>query len=361
MIRSLKNSIWRALYGDGDNPVLGEKPFGGPDESNLTFVVVVRKGFNINIPNANSAIRLGYCMGFAQLGIRYRIISVHEIEKEIENIPNPVIFLSVYDYTDLRRSFIKKLRNYTHIVWGSPNYGLLKKVYGKFNYSYTEDLGRDIFGRVSYSHPAFVWAPVPPSALCNYTDWQKHGCRIESIPLACDTTRYFPTGQIPFEQMNDIVFVGGYWEKKAIQFDKYLKPFENRLTIYGYSQWPYSGYRGLLPEEKEKELYCNAKAAPALSEPHAEYTGDIVERVFKIMGCRGLAVPDVNRYYAELFTSDELFVPASPKEYHEFINEALHNKEMNYNCRERGFNAVMKKHTYTERAKQILNLLNISY
>jgi hypothetical protein len=359
MIRYLKNRVWRALYGDGDKPILGDKPFGGPQESKLTFVMVVRQGFNINIPNANSTIRLGYCRGFAQLGVKYRLISVHEIEKEIEKISSPVIFLSAYDYLDLKRSFVKKLRNYTHIVWGSPNYGLLSKVYGKLNYNYADDLGKSIFRKVCYSHPAFIWAPVPPSALCNYTVWQKYGCRIESVPLACDTTRYFPTVQIPFEQMADLVFVGGYWEKKAIQFDKYLKPFENKLAVYGYSKWPYTGYRGLLDKEKEKELYCNAKASPALSEPHAEYTGDIVERVFKIMGSGGLAVPDVNRYYAELFSKDELFVPDSPKEYYEFINEVLCNKEMNMKYRGNGYSAVTKKHTYTERAKHILNLLNI--
>jgi len=64
--------------------------------------------------------------------------------------------------------------------------------------------------------------------------------------------------------------VGGYRAYKNIQYDKYLKPYEDVLTVYGYNRWPYKGYGGLLPEDDEKVLYQNARVCPSLSEPHAE-------------------------------------------------------------------------------------------
>lgn len=347
------------LLGNENKPVLGDKPFGGPLSSIYTFVVIVRQGYNVNIPNANSAIRLGFCRGFEQLGIKYRIISVYEIEKEIGNIDNPIIFLSAFDYLDMSKSSRKKLRNYKHFVWISPDYKYMKQVYARFNYPYSNALGEKIFRLVSYSEPSFIWAPAPPSALEHYSDWRKCGCRIESIPLACDTGRYFPSEETDFKLMNDIVFVGGYWPKKAIQFDKYLRPLENKLHVYGYSSWPYSGYKGGLKVDQERILYSTSKISPALSEPHAEFTGDIVERGFKIMGSRGLAVPDVNKYYNELFSKDELFIPASIAEYYDFINEAIEDEALNRKYRLNGYNAVINRHTYRNRAEQILNIMNI--
>lgn len=341
--------------------MLGNNITGGPIGSKYTFLAVARSGFNINIPNANSSIRLGFCRGFEKIGIRYKIISVYNIEEEIENADNPILFLSVYDYLDMKRHVRRKLRNYYHFVWGSPDYDFMKMVYDKMNFQYTDMVEKNIYRIVGDSNPSFIWAPVPPSGLEFYSEWIKHRNRIVSIPLACDTERYFPDGKIDFENMKDMVFVGGYWAKKAIQFDKYLKPMEDKLDVYGYSEWPYKGYKGELPEEEERILYASYKISPALSEPHAEFIGDIVERPYKIMGCGGLALPDVNRFYSELFSPDELFVPKNIKEYYEFVEQALNDKDFNMNFRKKGYEAVIKKHTYKNRAEQILRLLNIEW
>lgn len=360
MIRRGIRKIKRIFTHDNIKPVLGDKPFGGPEESEYTFVMIVNKGYNVNIPNANSSIRLGFCRGFEQIGIKYRIVSVYDLEKQIESFTSPIIFLSCYDYRDLSRSMRKKLRNYKHFVWGAPNTGVLQNIYKKLNYDYAEDFGKNIFSTVSSSEPDFIWAPVPKSALENYSQWRDYGCRLESIPLACDTEKYFPSAEKKkFPDMDDAVFVGGYWPKKAIQFDLYLRPIENILKVYGYSKWPYKGFCGLLVENRERELYFSAKVSPALSEPHAEFTGDIVERVYKIMGSGGLAVPDVNRFYAELFTKEELFIPATTSEYYDFIYTVLKDEELNRKYRTNGYKAVIEKHTYKIRALQIAGFLGI--
>jgi len=133
------------------------------------------------------------------------------------------------------------------------------------------------------------------------------------------------------------------------------------LQVYGYSKWPYNGYQGLLPEEEERLLYQNARVSPAISEPHAELMGDIVERVFKIIGSRGLAVTDVVPFYRDLFEPDELLVPSTVKEYHDFVRQALKDRDFNARYRQKGYEAVLARHTYAHRARSILSKLDIKW
>jgi hypothetical protein len=153
--------------------------------------------------------------------------------------------------------------------------------------------------------------------------------------------------------------VGGYRAYKNVQYNKYLKPYEEILAVYGYDRWPYKGYGGLMPEGDERVLYQNARVCPALSEPHAEVMGDIVERAFKVMGSGGLAVTDVTPFYRELFSPDELMVPESIDEYHALVRLALSDDDFSRRYRENGFRAILERHTYAHRARQILNLLRL--
>ncbi len=146
-----------------------------------------------------------------------------------------------------------------------------------------------------------------------------------------------------------------------LQFDIYLRPFEEKLKVYGYTKWPYDGYSGLLPMGDESVLYQNAKVSPAISEPHAQQTGDIVERVFKVMGSGGLAITDVNSHYASLFEQEELLVPKTVDEYKFFVEKALNDADFNQRYRSRGMQVIKKKHTYKHRAELILEQLNLDF
>jgi hypothetical protein len=156
-----------------------------------------------------------------------------------------------------------------------------------------------------------------------------------------------------------VAFVGGYRPYKNLQYDRYLKPYEAKLRVYGYNSWPYSGYRGLLPNNEERLLYQNAGVSPALSEPHAELVGDICERVYKIMGSGGLAITDVTPSYREVFDRDELLVPDSVADYHELVRRALDDDDFNLQFRRRGLKAIEERHTYAHRARQIVGLLGL--
>lgn len=357
--KRVKRFIERVFNPASQRPVLGSKPYGGPSHSLYTFVVVTRQGFNINVPNANSTIRLGFCHGFAGIGIRYQLVSVFDIEQALPRLKRPIVFLSVYDYLDLSKSARKILRNYTVCVWVHADCKAMKEAYKPYGIT-PKRIPPIVYKRVLESEPNFIFAMAPPSSLEFYSDWHNLGVHLEAIPYACDISCYFT--DFDNTKYNDIkmAFVGGYWDRKALQFNKYLKPYEDVLTVFGYNPWPYTGYKGLLPIGEERVLYQNACVCPAISEPHAETIGDMVERPFKIMGSGGLVVTDVIPSYRELFKEDELLIPRDLKEYHDMVHQALVDKDFNQRYREKGYKAIQERHTYAHRAEKILSILGLS-
>lgn len=359
MLSSLKKLAKRVLKPASLRPILGNQPYGGPEDSPITLVMVCGPGFNIQVPNASATIRLGFCKGFAQIGVRYHLVSVFELARVLPQMRKPFVFLSGYDYEDLDHAARKLLRETPHFIWMNPWFARLEEVYAQHKLP-DPRMPEYINRRILDSGAAFLWAPVPPSCLTFYEEWGKRGQRLEAIPLACDTTRYYPEPDNQHYKGVKVAFVGGYRAYKNLQYDKYLKPYEDDLVVYGYDRWPYKRYGGLLPEGDEHTLYQNALICPALSEPHAEVMGDIVERAFKVMGSGGLAIPDVIPFYRELFAEDELLVPHSVSEYHEMVHQALNDPAFNRRYRERGHQVVVQRHTYAHRAQQILKALGLS-
>lgn len=358
MLTNLKKLAKRILKSKAHKSVLGNHPYGGPEDSPITAVMVAREGFGINACNANSTIRLGFCRGFAQIGVAYQLVDVFNVTRILPQLRRPLVFLSCYDYEDLDAAARKVLRDYPHFIWVCPWFEDMESVYAKHGLP-NPRTSEQVTRRILDSGPDFVWAPVPPSCLTFYEEWQKRGQRLESIPLACDTARYYPEpGDQRYSDVR-MAFVGGYRAYKNIQYEQYLRPYEDILTVFGYNRWPYKGYGGLLSEGDERVLYQNAQVCPALSEPHAELMGDIVERAFKVMGTGGLAVTDVIPFYRELFTSDELLVPSSVDEFHDLVRQALADEDLNQHYRHTGHSAVMARHTYAHRARTILDYLGI--
>jgi spore maturation protein CgeB len=170
--------------------------------------------------------------------------------------------------------------------------------------------------------------------------------------------------QAPFcPEFDDVqlTFVGGYWPYKARQFDRYLKPYADRLTVFGYSSWPYGNYGGQLPELKEPSLYLQARLSPTINEPHVEVMGvDLNERVFKVLGSGGMTITDVTPAYREWFSQDELLIPESISDYHDMVRMALDDEDFNRQYRLAGHRAIRERHTYAHRARTVLELLGLA-
>lgn len=331
---------------------MGSETVVGPESCPVTVLIVIRDP--VNVPRAGTTIRFGYLRAFGKLGIRAKLVRSFDLAREIGNSQNPLIFLSLFDYLDFDAGLRKVIRRLPHGIWISPNASVYRKAYDQLNFQIppNDPIAEKLAGE---SDATFYWAPAPQSFIESaYSDWQKFG-PVVSLPLACDDTCYFP-GPVAFGEAPDIVFCGGYWIQKSFQFETYLRPYEDRLAVFGRDPWPYKGYGGPISFERERELYAAAKVCPALSEPHVTLTGDIVERAFKVMGCGGLALPDVAPGYGELFSEDELLMPQTVEQYHEMMQMVLNDPEANQRYRTNGHAAVMSRHLYTHRAARVMAL-----
>ena len=334
-----------------------------PGEGPLTLVVGVDHRFNQNKPDAGMVCRLGMCRGFEQLGIPYLLTDVRDLAEILPSTPNPICWLSEPQYDLIDRRTLRTLRNYPLFVWLDPWFAGSERFYRENNYlDYIEAWTVSRHRKVLDSQPRFGYFADVESRMCFHEEWIRRGMRVGSIPLACDTTQYHPqVSRVPEFEGIRMAFVGGYWPFKAIQLDKYLRPFEEELIVYGYSPWPYKGYRGLIPPEAEPSLYHQALLSPTINEPQVVNFVGLNERVFKVLGSGGATIVDAIPAYRELFSEDELPIPRDEKEFTEIAREMLRNKDLRQKYSRCGRDAVISRHTYVHRARSILSAMDLDF
>jgi hypothetical protein len=335
---------------------VGALPVGS---RNLTFVLICGGEFDQSIPNAATTMRMGWCRGFEQLGIPYKLVPVHDIRRVIPSLPNPFCWISGSDYSYLKDGDLSFLRRFKHAVLVSTAFdeeGAFFSSRGYPNVSWPPALRAKILS----TEPKFLFTMSGESRFHYYQWWLSAGCRLVSLPLACDTTLYeWPRSDVDFSGV-DVAFVGGYWDYKARQFDRYLRPLASRLRVYGYSPWPYGQYGGVIAPDHEGSLYRQALVSPIINEPHVcEMSVDINERVFKVLGAGGLAVCDPTKGYRDWFSPKELLVPEGESEYWEMVNGALGSPTAFQDFRTAGKEAVLKRHTYKHRARQFITEMGL--
>ena len=311
--------------------------------------------------NAGTTLRLGWCRGFEQLGIPYCVLGTHELTTRLPELQNPFCLLTNGEYLYLDRAARAALRQVPHLVWVDHWFQDDGATFRRLDLD-DQSLAQRVYRAVLATEPAAAYTISPPSSLEYYHKWVEHGLQVVSLPLACDPVTYhLDTPRRPEFDDVEMAFVGGYWPYKARQFDRYLRPYQDRLKVYGYAPWPYAGYGGRLDAQHEATLYRQAKLAPTINEPQAEALGlDLNERVFKVLGSGGCTLTDAVPGYRDWFTPDELPVPASLAEYHELVETLLHDAAFNRRYRKAGHAAVMARHTYAHRAQSVLDLLHIS-
>ncbi|MGH7336630.1 MAG: glycosyltransferase family protein, partial [Myxococcota bacterium] len=117
---------------------------------------------------------------------------------------------------------------------------------------------------------------------------------------------------------------------------------------------PYRGYRGPLPDGAEAPLFRQARVCPTINEPTVRLLhGQINERVFKVLGSGGLAAVDAIPAYRDLFGEDELFVPRNLSEFHAFVDGVLRDEGERRRWVEAGRRAVLDRHCYVHRAREL--------
>jgi spore maturation protein CgeB len=320
--------------------------------------MIVGYTFDQRRPDAMMTCRMGYCHGFELLGIPYIIVDIHEVEKVLPKLANPFCMLYAADLIGVNNSIIKFLKDYHTGIWVQPWFKDSKNFFIKNGLDYKMWTFDDkLIQKILRLEADFGFTATVSSGLNYFNEWEQNNLKIASLPLACDTTIYSDKNQDSIFSNIELAFVGGYWPSKGLQIDAYLKPWENHLTIYGYSKWPYKGYKGLLDVKYEPVLYKKARVCPVINEPTvALMEGQINERVFKVLGSGGCPVVDAVPAYRELYTDNEILIAQDREHFNELIKNLLSNNELNMDYRDRGFKATISRHTYRHRAMEFLKL-----
>jgi hypothetical protein len=159
----------------------------------------------------------------------------------------------------------------------------------------------------------------------------------------------------------DIGYVGGRWDYKAKNIDKYLIPVlrDKSLTrkVYGWGGWPDGLCSGPIEDSEVPSLLANCKIAPCVSEPHTTTYGiDIPERVFKAALSGAVVVHDpvlgLDRYLPHVTVAN------SPAEYYAKIKDFVGmSAEARQWIAHRQRKDVLRAHTYHHRMAILMQSL----
>jgi len=326
-----------------------------------TLLIVCSPGFNENITNANYLIRIGFAKGWSEKYGKAVLVSIFDLEKELNNHEDPVIFISCYDFTFLKFPFLKILRKYKLFVWVSVHPRKLNEYEGKVILKKDEldfEIWRSVYSKILYVEPNFVWNS------CNnekfdywYRGWVDDGLNWQTMHPAIDNSIYFPdTANEKFKDIK-ISYVGGYWQDKSRAFDEYLRKYEEIFFPFGYSSWPYKNYSGKIKLDQERKLYSNCGLIPLVTSPSGWLIGEITERYFKAPACKAFCIADENPTFKDIFQNGEFLISSNKEEFHHLVNEYLLGKIDSEFWRKKGYEAVIKNHLYSNRAEQIISAL----
>jgi hypothetical protein len=333
-----------------------------PRDDSPCALLVVGRLFDQHRPDAMMTCRLGYARAFEALGIPYLLCDWREIPETVARLPRSFAMVFGADVPEMSVTVRRALATIPNTVWVNPWFEGERAFFAGHGLPVNIWAWPDAHRRaVLELQPRFVFTATVPSGLVFFAGWERAGVPVRSLPLACDMSLYQGEGLTdPAFDGVRLAFVGGYWESKGRALDRYLRPFEDQLTIYGYNRWPYAGYRGRLEREREPMLYRQALVCPVVNEPTvALLKGQINERVFKVLGCNGVPVVDAVPAYRELFAEDELLIPRDEVEFGEQVRWLLDDPVERAERARRGRSAVLARHTYVHRAQAVLAGLGV--
>lgn len=326
-------------------------------EGGRPFLYVVDSSFNQSVPNASVKIGTGFVRGWAKAVGPAKFVDVRDLISELKNFDKPVVCMSIYHLSNLSYEDCRKLNNVDVCIWVSIH---PKKVYEYEKRVLGADSGVDTnvwlenYGKVMAIRPKFVWNSASNDGMEWYRGWVDDGLRWETIQLAADDDVYFPDRNEKKFGNIKMAYIGGYWPEKAQAFDKYLRPFEDILWVFGYVRWPYKNYGGQVGEEEERQIYSTAKIIPLVTSPAGWLTTEITERYFKAPACEAFCISDENPALREIFTKEEMLQAESAEHFKELVSDALNGRIDMALWAKRAHDATLKRHLYSHRAMQIL-------
>lgn len=214
--------------------------------------------------------------------------------------------------------------------------------------------------------PDFVWLHYHD----NWVDrtlggWKSIGIKPVGLMNAADTFMYLD-GTYRQALASDVSFVGGYWDYKARNLDKYIIPLCHsdrglKVKIFGNQNWPVAQFLGLIQDERVKDVFRSATVCPSASEPHSTDFGfDIIERPFKILSSGGFCVSDYVQSMAEdVFNGDEIPFAENATDFIDLVESFVNCPENRIPYMERGYRKVLTEHTYFHRVARLFEKLGM--
>ena len=218
---------------------------------------------------------------------------------------------------------------------------------------------------------------------------KKSGKTYTLTPNAAHERLHFPTAPVKKYEC-DIVFLGANLPLKRPLFEKLLFPLRQKYDVKVFGpDWTLSdnilraaayaarrfGFKGLndwisrkrvtVPPEEENQLYSSAKICINLHEMREEWNKNHVimnERTFKIPACGGFEICDFiqpENILRRYFNPDEMVYAKDEKDWFEKIDYYLKHDAEREAIRKNGTERALRDHMYTNRAKNILQRLNI--
>jgi hypothetical protein len=183
------------------------------------------------------------------------------------------------------------------------------------------------------------------------------------MPTAGDATIYKARPDV--ERTVDIGYVGGRWNYKAINIDKYLLPLfksnDVRCAVHGWGGWPPGISQGQITDTEVPEFLNRCKICPCVAEPHTTTWGiDLPERIFKASLSGALVIHDpvagLQRYMSSVLMAN------NPAEYIELCKlwSKPHMNIKRLEVAKHQRQEVLAKHTYFHRMACLLNSLKFS-
>jgi hypothetical protein len=319
----------------------------------------VESGYDQAVKNAAYFMPLNFAQGWNEAAGGAKIIFAKDLLREIEQYPGAAVLISQHNFRHFSDREARSLRGKDLFVWVHVH----PRSFSRFERENPlipkeeSDTYLVAYPKVVLAEPKFVWNAIGKAGMEWYEGWREDGFHWESIFPGANTTLYYPEPTDRFKDVK-IAYVGGYWEEKAQAFTSYLRPWEDVLTPYGYSRWPYKNYAGGLTEEEERQLYSSAGLIPLVTTPAGWRIAEITERYLKAPACRAFCIADENPALREVFREDEMLQAQSPEHFHQLVNDWLQGKIDVERWRNAAYKAVQDRHLVKHRAFQILRALD---
>lgn len=130
--------------------------------------------------------------------------------------------------------------------------------------------------------------------------WPKELCPWVPMATAGDATVFYSRQGLtnaPVPRDIPIGYIGGRWDYKAKNLDRYLFPlFSNKALgckVHGWGGWQPGISTGPIQDDHVAGFFSRCRVCPCVVEPHTTQWGiDLPERVFKVILCGALAIHD---------------------------------------------------------------------